>query len=167
MKFQVFFPIILFFVFAVICGGSTYASSDKGDQVKVYHVPAKKMLEYIDRKKGQKRIVLIYTSWCPYCREKMPDIMDLERARKGSVIAISVDEDYAQYAKYAKTLKNSPFPLFLNDGAEQSLKNALKKSHSIKPWSGYPTLIFLDENNQAVSQGNYTVEQAAKYLFGQ
>ncbi len=165
MRFKVFFPALMLLMFAFSYGGTSYATSSQGDQVKIYHVPPKKLQEYIARKKGQRRVLLIYTSWCPYCRQKMPDIMDLERTKKGSVIAISVDEDYVQYAQYAKTLKDSPFPLFLNNGGEQNLKNALKVN-GIKPWSGYPTLIFLDEKNQAVRQGNYSVEQAAKYLFG-
>jgi len=35
----------------------------------------------------------------------------------------------------------------------------------VKAWNSYPTIIFLDENSKAVAQGNYTAEQAAKYVL--
>lgn len=133
-------------------------------QTKIYNLPPKMIAEYVDKTEGQKRILMIYTSWCGYCRQKMPDIMDIERSKKGSVIAVSVDDDYNQYARYAKKLSNSPFPLFLNKGSERGLKKKLS-SYGVKAWNSYPTIIFLDENSKAVAQGNYTAEQAAKYVL--
>lgn len=140
-------------------------AAESSKETKVYNLPPKMIAEYIDKTEGHKRILLIYTSWCGYCRKKMPDIMDIERAKKGSVIAVSVDGDYGQYAKYAKKLSHAPFPLILNKGSERGLKKRLS-AYDIKPWNGYPTIIFLDENSKAVAQGNYTVEQAAKYVLG-
>ena len=159
------FSILIILFFTVLCPAYGYAESkSKSGVTKVYTLPPKMIAEYIDKTEGQKRVLYIYTSWCGYCRKKMPHIMDIERAKKGSVIAVSVDENYADYARYAKKLSNSPFPLILNKGGEGHLKKKLS-AYNIKPWNSYPTLIFLDEKGNAVKQGNYTVEQAAKYVL--
>lgn len=136
------------------------------DKAKVYALSPERISEYIDRTEGQKRVLFIYTSWCVYCREKMPAIFDLEHSKKGSIIAVSVDENYNQYAQYAKTLTDAPFPLMYSKGRESALKTQLAK-RNIKPWRGYPTFIFLDEHGNAVSQGSYRVEDIANYVLSE
>jgi len=153
----VFFAVLTCFVF-------TSHAQAKDEPVKVYTLPPKMIAEYIDKTAGQKRVLLIYTSWCGYCRKKMPGIMDIERSKKGSVIAVSVDDDYGAYAKYAKKLSDAPFPLILNKGRQEALIQTLK-SYNVKPWNSYPTVVFLNEKGKAVAQGNYSVEQAAKFVF--
>lgn len=155
--------ICVFFIVFATCSIAHQAHA-KDAQVKVYTLPPKMIAEYIDKTAGQKRILLIYTSWCGYCRKKMPGIMDIERSKKGSVIAVSVDDDYAAYAKYAKKLSDAPFPLILNKGRQEALIKTLK-GYNVKPWNSYPTVVFLDAKGKAVAQGNYSVEQAAKFVF--
>ncbi|MGH1376349.1 MAG: TlpA family protein disulfide reductase [Alphaproteobacteria bacterium] len=154
---------VLFFV-CLVCSSFTVYAAGNGGKTKIYTLPPEKILQYVKGKSGQKKILYIYTSWCPYCVKKMPGIMNLERTQKGSVIAISVDENYANYGRYAKKLKEPPFPLILNKGSESVLKKKLK-NYVVKPWTGYPTIVFLDEDNKPVGQGNYSVDEAAAFLF--
>ncbi len=152
--------IVIFMLFLnIFFSGDVYAG-----KAKIYSITPERISEYIDKTAGQKRIIYIHTSWCPYCRKKMPGIMDIERKKKGSVISISVDEDPQKYVRYAKTLKNPPFNLIINKGSEAHLAKILSK-YNIRKWNGYPTLIFIDEKGRSVRQGNFTVQQATQFIM--
>jgi len=154
------FRTIIFIALLVI----VFSNNVQAEKAKIYSISPERIAEYIDKTAGQKRVLYIHTSWCPYCRKKMPDIMNIERKKKGSVIAVSVDEDPKKYVSYAKSLKQVPFPLIINKGNEGYLMKVLSK-YKIKKWSGYPTMIFLDDKGMAVRQGNFTVQQAAQYIM--
>ncbi len=139
--------------------------ADDDNSHKIYELPAHKIASYIKEVKGQRRIIIIYASWCPYCIKKMPHIMDLERIKEGSVIAISVDENKSAFARYIKKFDEIPFRIILNKGSEWKLAKSLKK-FGVKPWEGVPEIILLDENNKAMGQGNYELDYVAEFLFG-
>ncbi len=153
--------VLAFVMFAV----GSIASFAKGPEHIVYKLPPKKVVEYIDKTAGERRIIFIYASWCPYCAKKMPGIMDLERSKKNSVIAISVDESYPDFVRYLRRFNEIPFKIILNDSSEKRLADTFKK-YGVEPWDGIPRIIFLNEDNEVVGQGNYTVEAAAEFISG-
>ncbi len=127
---------------------------------------ADKISEYIEYTKGQKRVVYIYASWCPACRNKMPKIKDMGYAKKGSVIAISIDENHVQFSKYMNnSLRNAPFPIILNKSTEVALEKRLLRDYNIQPWNSYPEMILLDEKNQVKKQGYLNTAEVAQFLF--
>lgn len=152
--------IMCFVVVFILTMGDGFAR--KSQKIAVF--PPKITGKYIDSKKGQKKVVLIYTSWCPYCRAKMPAFMKMERILPGSVVAISADADNARFAKYIQSYDNIPFKVILNKGDEAGLQTVLGQ-YGAQPWKGYPTMILMDENNKVVGQGNYTTKQVAEYIF--
>tara|TARA_R110002072_G_scaffold215705_1_gene372774 strand:- start:366 stop:860 length:495 start_codon:yes stop_codon:yes gene_type:complete len=153
------FIIMLFFVMS----GTAFAENDT-DKQKIFHVPPKNIAKYIDNTGGQKRVLMIYTSWCPYCRKKMPGLIDLENTKPGSVIAVSVDENYSDFTGFIKRYKDAPFKFILNNGSEYALVKELKQ-YGAKAWKGYPTIMFLDENGKVVAQGNFSIDQMSMHLF--
>ena len=147
---------VLVFLFFVV-SSAVFAADTK--PVNVYSVAPEKIGEYIAREQGKRRVVFIHTSWCPYCHKAMPGLFEIENARKGSVISISVDNTYGAYAKYAKKLGDAPFPLFYNTGSESNLAKVI----GTKPWRGYPTMLLLNEKNEVVGDVN-SMERIKKFL---
>ena len=62
-----------------------------GSVEKIYTLPAEKIAGHIIKQPGRK-VVFIYATWCPYCREKIPALIELESAKPGSVYPVSIDE---------------------------------------------------------------------------
>lgn len=91
--------------------------------------------------------------------------MDLERAKRGSIIAVAVDDDHIKFAKFVKKIKgNVPYSLILNGSSELRLEKQLGRM-GIKPWEAYPSIVLLDAENNVFGQDNYTPEQMATFLF--
>ncbi len=157
-----YFIVLTMLLSAFVNVGSLRAAED--NNAKIYHMQPYKISQYIKSTKGQKRAIIIYASWCPYCIKKMPGIMDLERVKPGSIIAISVDEEHRDFIKYTKRFESIPFKVILNNGSEYKLVQSLKR-YGVKAWDGIPYIILMDENNKVTGQANYSVEQVADYIF--
>ena len=108
---------------------------------------------------------MLYAQWCPKCVRKMPKIMALERKKPGSIIALSVDRDFDAFSRYINGFDNVPFKILYFNGKNRILNQNLAK-FGIKPRKGVPDIVFLDENNKVVFQGNYDVEDVEKFLNG-
>lgn len=135
----------------------------KSEQQKIYHVPSAQIAKYVEDTKGQKRVLMIYTSWCPYCRKKMPGLIGLAQKNPKSVIAVSVDENYSNFKDFIKRHKDAPFKFILNKGKESALQGALKP-YIITPWTGYPTIVLISAQNKPVGQNNYSIEEIENFL---
>ena len=133
---------------------------------KIYKVSATQISEHIKATTGERRAIVFYAHWCPQCVKKMPLLIELERKKPGSIIAISVDDDFKRFSRYIKRLGDIPFKVRLYDGSDKILYNQLK-AFGIEPRDGVPDIIFLDENNQTAFQGNYDVEDVARFLDGE
>lgn len=156
-------------IFLVVCAGTllfmNVRDGSAGKTQKIAIFPPQITAKYIDSKKGQKKVVLIYTSWCPYCRLAMPAFMKMEKINPGSVIAISVDTNNAKFSKYIQSYDKIPFKVILNKGAEDGLQKVMMEKYGAQEWKGYPTMILLDENNKVVRQGYLQIEEVAQYIF--
>ncbi len=154
----------LFFTFFVVlfCISDVYAGKDS----KIYELPSYYIAKHIDAGKGERRVVMLYASWCPYCRQKMPAMMDIEKGNPGTVIAVSVDESGSDFARYVKQMRDPPFELILSKDSEYKLARTLKR-YGAGPWDGIPHFILLDENNRMVSEGNFEPSYIEEFLRGQ
>ena len=154
------------FLFVVLClslsfsSGRAYAAKDD----KIYTLPAHYIAKHVEGTKGQKRVLMIYASWCPSCRQKMPQMMDIERAKEGSVIAVSIDENHTNFARYIRKIQSPPFKIILSKDSEYVLEKALKPI-GVKSWEYIPHIVLLDENNKVAGQGSYSPSEIAEFVF--
>ncbi len=160
MKFKFILVLSLF----VMVFGSSHVFSADYEAGKIYKLKPNEIASHIKDTKGQKRIIMIYASWCPICVAKMPSIMGLERKKSGSVIAISVDEKYRNFSRYIRRLKDIPFKIILNKGSDSKLAGQLEQ-FGVKEWEGVPEIILLDEDNKVLGQGNYNMDYIEEFLF--
>ena len=142
----------------------SFISFDAWAEENIEHLKPKEIAKYVEDTKGQKRIIMIYASWCPICVQKMPDIINLANIKADSVIAISVDENPKHFSRYIKRFKDVPFRVILNKGSEYKLAKAFEK-FGVKEWEGVPEIILLDENNKVLGQGNYKMSYITEFLF--
>lgn len=164
LKRFIFFLLVAFSFCSILAISSSYAEGDK--EHRVYPLPANVIGKYIKGTKGQKRVVMIYASWCPYCKEKFPHMIDMERVRPGSVIAISVDEDHAAFARFVRKYKDIPFKSIVHDGSKQQLVGVMKLFGG-RAWDGVPSFYLIDEQNRVVKEGNFYPQQIAEFLFAE
>lgn len=156
----------------LLCFSQVYAQSDGGKvaqqsdfEHKILWVPPKNIANFIKNTKGQKRVVVIYATWCSACIKKIPFLMSVEQKSPGSIIAISVDEDYKMYKRFYNQYEKVPFHLIVNKGSSWQLAKALR-AFGGKPWNSIPQVMLLDEANQVLSQGSYSNEDITRFLFG-
>lgn len=144
------FWIVLGFFAAALCGPVPAFAKEQ----TVYHVPPNKIASHIAKKKGRKRAIIVWASWCPACRNKMFDYVHAARLFPGSIILISVDDNLEQLRYYLDKTDLTPIKtLIVQNTPGQSLNKALARLGA-KPVNSYPTAILLDENNKVVQQGS-------------
>lgn len=156
--------LLILFVFVLSVSASNAVCAQDSKKGMVYRLSPPDIASVVESSKGQKRILYVFASWCPACRKKMPDMMNLERAKAGSVIPISVDEQHVNFARYLKNLKNPPFNFILSKGSQTALAASFAP-YEIKPWTSIPQMILLDENNKLQGQGSFDADQVAEFLF--
>ncbi len=138
--------------------------SHAGSDDKVYKLPAHYIAKHIKTTQGQKRVLMIYASWCPSCVRKMPDIMDIERVKEGSVIAVAVDRNFSHFARYIRKLDDVPFKVIVSRDDESKLADVLA-DFGVTRWEYIPNFVLLDENNNIVDQGSMDVGRVAQFIL--
>lgn len=132
---------------------------------EIHDLRATSIVQEIEATQGTRRVLMIYASWCPVCRQKMPYVIDIERAYPGSVIAVSIDKSYRDLERYIKQLDNLPFKIIRSKNDQDALARRLQP-FGVESWEYVPNIIFLDENNRAVEQGNLHVDYVRLFLSG-
>lgn len=162
MKTKIFLVLLLFSEVFVFSGGQALA--EERDH-KIRSLRPYRIADYIEFTKGQKRALLIYAAWCPYCRAKIPDLIKMEDMKGGSIIAVSEDQNYAQFSEYISSLSHIPYEVILsNPTGSDTLPKALRQ-FGVKAWKGYPTIVLFDEDNNVVSQGTLPSDYIKSFLF--
>lgn len=139
--------------------------SNIAQQKAAYLIPASKIASVIDQAKGKRSAVLIYASWCPYCRKMMPDMVKIAKAYPGQVIAISVDKEADTLKRYLdKSFGATPFPPIVWDQSDILAKELSR--FGIKPGRGIPFTAMLDEYGFVHQQGVLDPETVQSYLAG-
>lgn len=139
----------VFFLYSPLGNPSAYAAPQS-----VYHVPPNDIASYIAGQKGRKRAVVVWASWCPYCRKDMSQYIAAEKNHPGSMVMLSIDEDLEQLRAYLDHRNLAPLKVIIvKHTAGQSLDNALSPL-GIRPVRSFPTVILLDEKNAVVRQGD-------------
>jgi len=155
---------VLFWISLAVIGFTEPARA--AEEQPVFHVPPQKIASYIAAKKGRKRALIVWASWCPYCRQKMPGLAKIEKQKPGSLTLVSVDEDFQDLRNYLNRTGALPFRIIVvKHTPGQSLNKSLA-TLKIAPVKGYPTAIYLDENNKVVQQGGLDIQHLRNFIFG-
>jgi len=95
--------------------------------------------------KGKVVLVDFWATWCDPCKDEIPELIKLqnELAPKGfTVLGVSMDEDVADVAPFAKTAKIN-YPVILNGGEQAPL-------HWIVP--GLPTAYLIGKDGKTIKR---------------
>jgi len=109
-------------------------------------------VQSLDQWRGEILVVNFWATWCPPCREEMPELSKLHEhyQGKGVVVLGIAAEDVAKISEFIKETQVS-YPLLAGDMEAMNLGNALGNNKGVLPYT-----VILDRN------GN-----VAKTFFGQ
>jgi len=115
---------------------------------------------------GRVVIVNFWATWCGPCREEFPDLVQLYRENKDSVVLVAVSMDEPEDAgKAADCLKQhkSDFPAYI-----RGFKDFDAFSNAVHPkWMGaIPTTVVFDQSGKRVfiKEGKVTYDQLKKVI---
>lgn len=96
--------------------------------------------------KGKEIILFFFTTWCPYCREKMPVLAEEYRksGAKPEILPIDVGESKAKVIAFAEK-DGLPFPVFLDSDTRVSGAYGLV---------GVPTVVLISSDGTVAWIGN-------------
>lgn len=117
--------------------------------------------ELVDKLKNNdetKKILLFFTSWCPYCKSAIQNVLDSNAQSK--VTLISLDKDYSQISKFAQMLPTSMKIYCLRNSHEII---SFFNSFGIKYGGSIPYIAILDEDNKLLKD-DVSTRQLHKYL---
>ena len=130
---------------------------------KIHRAPAEKIVDFILKQPGRK-VIFIYASWCTYCRKNIPAMIDIEKAKPGSVFAVSVDSRPQALGAYLSQYPEVPFDALM---MQDNRSNAIENAFGVPARRGVPYKILLDENNAVYQSGNFNTDYIAKYVLGE
>lgn len=159
-KMLVFWGIALCLSLAVAPERSVYAAdAAAGHRV----ITSDGIAKALNAGKGKRMVFVLYASWCPFCRQVMPDIVDIAADYPGQVVAVSVDKDADTFTRYLQknfgTVAYTPYIWARGDDLYRPLGR-----FGIKEASGIPFTALLDEYGYVSAQGVIKPEDTRKFL---
>lgn len=115
-------------------------------------ISADEIKAQLEKKDGKATLMLIYASWCSYCKKLIPDILSLKKEGKIDnflLLFLSVDRDREELAKYLLQHDYDKLltPYILEKDGNYALENMImKKGHLYSGGLPY-TVIFDDDGN--------------------
>jgi peroxiredoxin len=97
--------------------------------------------------KGKGVILFFFTTWCPYCREKLPFLAkeyEVMRSKNIELLPIDAGESKAKVKAFAEK-HNLPFPVLLDTNT------AVSGSYGVV---GVPTFVLISREGKVVWTGN-------------
>lgn len=116
----------------------------------IIDLPVSKIVAKIEEKDGKPTFMVIYSSWCGYCKILMPHIINLKKEGKLeniNLIFISIDKDKMKLAEYLLSHDYDKFftPYIVEKNVPDALENMItSKGHYYDGVVPY-TVIFNDE----------------------
>lgn len=98
---------------------------------------------------GKTVLLNLWATWCPPCREEMPDLEELELTRGGEafqVVPVSIDTgDQQKPLDFLESINVKAMP-FMHDNTMNAFQNLRKKGVAL----GMPTTLLIDTNGCAM-----------------
>lgn len=110
--------------------------------------------------KGKSLILWFWTTWCPYCREAIPDLNSIYPELKSAgieLLAVNVDEPKEKIVRFIKH-----YPIDFNILQDKGARCAF--SYGV---IGVPTYILIDKNGKVRFKQNYFSQDKYKELLTQ
>lgn len=108
---------------------------------------------------GKPTLIVLFTSWCPYCKKMMPVVSEMAATEKDrmNVLAISIDEDPAAIKGYMASMEPlPPFPVYLHStDNERSLVQAYLYKNQLNFTGGIPYMAFFNEGKPVQQFGGF------------
>ncbi len=111
------------------------------------------------RESDKPTMLVLYASWCPYCRAMMPDIQALWEEKKfdgAHVLMVSVDKSATELAEYLLAHGYSQMvgaPVILKSNRDRLLSDALKPLYATYE-GGIPYIGFFAADGSMIDQIN-------------
>jgi thiol-disulfide isomerase/thioredoxin len=125
---------------------------------KVELITANDLTAILKRQDEHKKILLFFTSWCPYCKSAIQQIIDDKAQDK--VTFISLDKDYSQIAAFAPSIPDGITIYYM---ATQTEIVSFFNTYGIRYKGSIPYISILDEDNDLL-QDDLSPRQLQKYL---
>ena len=111
---------------------------------------------------GQKKVLLVYASWCPHCQIIFPELVEIEKNNPGSVQAISMDSDMNRFKRFLQKFPDSSIePLVWNK--EFHLGFSLQK-RGVNFEGFIPFVALIDKDGKIVKEGHVTHDEVKMFL---
>lgn len=103
-------------------------------------------VQAIEQWRGKILVINFWATWCPPCREEMPELSRLhEHYKNKDVLVLGIaTEDVAKIREFAKETKVS-YPLLAGDMEAMNLGNALGNNRGVLPYT-----VVLDRDGSVV-----------------
>lgn len=116
--------------------------------------------EFIQKatKKGDVKLVFLFTSWCSVCKTSFNDLISLSDRYKDknvSIIAVSLDEKEDKLAKFLSSQKVNNFDVHIMKYSYLSeIQNAFS-SVGVNYTGSIPHITLITQDGEVVADGNY------------
>ncbi len=107
-----------------------------------------------------KKILFFFTSWCPYCKDTIHDILKHNSESYKKFFFISLDTDYNKIANLTKNI-NADIKIYYMSSPEEVLN--IFQNFKLKYNNAIPYIAVLDEDNELIKD-NVNIRQLYRYL---
>ena len=97
--------------------------------------------DYLAANTGKPTLIMLWATWCPSCKQQIPELEQLEKTHghKANIIALSVDENRKALVRY---LDKKPMALTVAWGDQQ-----IARDHNVE---AIPTLLIFDKSGKKI-----------------
>lgn len=151
--------VLLALIFIFLCSLNVAFAGNKIG--KLYKVNADQIAEYISSRQN-KVAVLVYASWCPYCRKIMPDIAQIAKENPKTIVAISIDKNSDKLVQYLNNLDEVPFHVFIWN--QQGSLDQSFDGIGITLSNGIPFIALVNEDKTIQNSGVLSSSEISSFL---
>jgi thiol-disulfide isomerase/thioredoxin len=112
----------------------------------------------LNRIEDNKKILFFFTSWCPYCKNAIDEIV--KSGKTEQILFISLDKDYEKISAMTSKMPESIDVYYMSSPEE--ILNVFRK-FNIKYRDTIPHIAILDEDNRLIKD-NVNIRQLYRYI---
>jgi len=117
------------------------AGSPAAGSGDILDLDADGLADYLAANRGKPTLIMLWATWCPSCKQQIPEMEQLQKTRgdQVNVIALSVDENRKALQRY---LDKKPMELTVAWGDQQ-----IARDHNVE---AIPTLLIFDKSGKKI-----------------
>ena len=117
-----------------------FAAPQKADAIS--GISSEKVLDIVKANKGKLVFINFFATWCPPCREEIPELISIRKAYpadKVVIVGISLDSDRGKLESFAEAM-NFNYPVYLAEPDVPALFGISSIPPEAPAWSARKTL---------------------------